>query len=95
MHAMIRRDVGVAAVPEALMRAGRSLTAEMSNVPGFVSHAAFITEDGALVSISICEHVAGLEAIGSLVSGWLSLHLPETRQPPEVVAGEIIMQRGL
>jgi hypothetical protein len=92
---MIRRDAGAAAVPETLMRAGRSLTAEMGNVPGFVSHAAFMTEDGALVSISICEDAAGLEAIGSLLGGWLSVNMPEARQQPDVVAGEIIMQRGL
>jgi hypothetical protein len=95
MHAMIRRDTGTASDTEALMRAGRALTAEMSNVPGFVSHAAFITEDGALVSISICEDAAGLEAIGSLLRGWLSVHVPEAGQQPDVVAGEIIMQRGL
>jgi hypothetical protein len=95
MHAMIRRAAGAAADAKTLMRAGRALTADMSNVPGFVSHAAFIADDGALVSISICEDAAGLEAIGSLLTDWWSLHMPEARQPPEVVTGEIIMQRGL
>ena len=95
MHAMIRRDAGAAPDAEALMRAGRSLTAEMSTVPGFVSHVAFVTADGALVSISICEDAAGLEAIGSLLGGWLLANMPEARQQPDVVAGEIIMQRGL
>jgi len=95
MHVMIRRDAGAMADAEALMRSGRSLTAEMSRVPGFVSHVAFMTDDGALVSISICEDTNGLEAIGSLLAGWLSLSMPEVRQQPEVVAGEIIIQRGL
>lgn len=95
MHAMIRRDAGAGAGAELLMRAGRALTAEMSQVPGFVSHAAFATEDGALVSISICEDAAGLEAIGSMLAGWLSVNMPAARQQPDVVAGEIIMQRGL
>lgn len=95
MHAMIRRDAGAVADTEALMRAGRALTAEMGNVPGFVSHAAFTTEDGALVSISICEDAAGLEAIGSLLSGWLLANIPGRPQQPDVVSGEIIMQRGL
>jgi hypothetical protein len=91
---MIRRDEG-AADADALMRAGRVLTAEMSNVPGFVSHAAFVADDGDLVSISICEDAAGLEAIGSLLAGWVSVNLPEARRQPDVVTGEIIMQRGL
>jgi hypothetical protein len=95
MHAMIRRDAGASTDSEALMRAGRALTAEISHVPGFVSHVAFMTDDGALVSISICEDTTGLEAIGSLLTGWLSANLPEARQQPDVVAGEIIMQRGL
>lgn len=95
VHVMIRRDAGAAAVTETLVRAGRALTVEISQVPGFVSHAAFTTDDGALVSISICEDAAGLEAIGSLLTGWLSVNMPEARQQPEVVAGEIIMQRGL
>ena len=94
MLAMIRRDSGVAADIEALMRAGRSLTAEMSHLPGFVSHVAFIADDGALVSISICEDAAGLEAIGRLIAGWLSVNMPAAQQP-DVMAGEIIMQRGL
>ena len=67
----------------------------MGNVPGFVSHAAFMTDDGALVSISICEDAAGLEAIGRLMAGWLLANLPEARQQPDVVSGEIVMQRGL
>lgn len=95
MHAMIRRDAGAAAVTETLVRAGRALTVEMSDVPGFISHAAFTTEDGALVSISICEDASGLEAIGSLLADWLSVNMPAAPQPPDVVAGEIIMQRGL
>lgn len=95
MHAMIRRDAGAGAATETLARAGRSLTAEMSHVRGFVSHAAFTTEDGALVSISICEDMMGLEAVGKLLEGWLSLHLPAARQQPDVLAGEIIVQRGL
>jgi hypothetical protein len=94
MHAMIRRDEG-AAETEALLSAGRALTAEMSHVPGFVSHVAFTTEDGALISISIGEDAAALEAIGNLLAAWLSLHMPAVRQQPDVVAGEIIMQRGL
>jgi hypothetical protein len=95
MHAMIRRDTGAAADAETLKRAGRSLTAEMSHVPGFISHVAFTTEDGALVSISICEDAAGLEAIGNLLAGWLSANMPDVGQRPDVLAGEIIMQRGL
>ncbi|MGD9895238.1 MAG: hypothetical protein AB7R89_11750 [Dehalococcoidia bacterium] len=95
MHAMIRRDVGAVADTEALMRSGRSLTAEMSHVPGFVSHVAFIADDGALVSISICEDTTGLETIARLLTGWLSVNLPEARQQPDVLTGQIIMQRGL
>jgi hypothetical protein len=95
MRAMIRRDAGAATVRETLMRAGRALTAEMRDVPGFVSHAAFTTEDGALVSVSICEDAAGLEAVESLLADWLSLNVPAVRQRPEVVTGEIIMQGGL
>jgi len=92
---MIRRDVGAAAVTETLVRAGRALTVQMSQVPGFVSHAAFTTEDGALISISICEDAAALEAIGGLLAGWLSVNMPHARQQPEIVAGELIMQGGL
>jgi hypothetical protein len=82
-------------VTETLMRAGRALTAEMRDVPGFVSHAAFTTEDGGLVSISICEDAAGLEAIGSLLAGWLSANMPGVRFQPDVATGEIIVQGGL
>lgn len=95
MHAMIRRDAGAAADTEALMRAGRRLTAEMSDVPGFVSHAAFRTEDGVLVSVSICEDAASLDTIGNLLADWLSVNVPEARRRPDIVTGEIIMQRGL
>jgi hypothetical protein len=95
VHAMIRRDAGAAAVTERLAQAGRVLTVEMSHVPGFVSHAAFTTEDGALVSISICDDAAGLEAVGGLLSRWLAANVPEASLRPEVVAGEIVLQGGL
>lgn len=95
MHAAIRRDEGAAAVAEALVRESRALAATVGAVPGFISHAVIETDDGALVSVCICEDAAGLAALDRLFDEWLAAHLPATPVAPHMTSGEVILQKGL
>lgn len=96
MYAVVRRDDRAAPAAGDLARAGRALTAALSHVPGFISCVLLDADGGTLVSIVICEDPAGLEEAGRVLTDWLAVHLvviPD--RPAQVIAGEVIVQRGL
>jgi hypothetical protein len=77
-------------------RAGRQLASALSATPGFVSYALLDAGDGMLVSINVFEARADLEAADQLVERWVAEHLAASLpHPPEVIVGEVIVQRGM
>jgi hypothetical protein len=96
LHATICRYDGVTASIEAVMQAGRRLAAALSTAPGFVSYAVLDAGDGVLVSVTVFDDRADLEAAQPLIDRWVAEHLtamlPRTT---EVIAGEVIVQRGM
>jgi hypothetical protein len=96
LHATICRYEGVTGPIDAVMLAGRQLASVVSQVPGFVSYALLDAGDGALVSINVFEDRIELEAADQLVGSWVAEHLalPLTQQP-EMITGEVIVQRGM
>jgi hypothetical protein len=96
MFATIRHDPDATWAADELARAGRSLTAALGDVAGFISCALLDTGDGGLVSIAICEDRVGLEEARQILDRWLSAHLaPAPGDPGTVISGEVIVQRGL
>jgi hypothetical protein len=96
MYATVRRDDR--AVPAACepAQAGRALTAALGHVPGFISCVLLDVGDGTLVSIVICEDPAGLEEAGRLLNDWLAAHfVVASDRPAQIIAGEVIVQKGL
>ena len=96
LHATICRYDGVTASIEEVMRAGRRLASALSTAPGFVSYAVLDAGDGVLVSVNVFDDRTNLEAahqfIGRCVAEHLTALLPRS---PEVIAGEVIVQRGV
>jgi hypothetical protein len=96
MFVTIRHDAQASWDTEATVHSGRSLTAALGDIPGFISCALLDTGDSGMVSIVICEDTTGLEGARHLLDGWLEEHL--TRSPHHAATtlmGEVIVQRGL
>jgi hypothetical protein len=96
LHATICRYDGVTASIDAVMRAGRQLASALSEAPGFVSYAVLDAGDGMLVSVTVFDDPTDLAAADQLIVRWVAEHLAALLpRPPEVTAGEIIVQRGM
>ena len=96
MRAMIRRDEGAAAVVDPLIRDARALSAAAGRVSGFIVHTILQTDDGALISVSICEDQVGLTELDQLFTTWLVGQAAVSARPaPRVISGDVILQKGL
>jgi hypothetical protein len=96
LHATVCRYDGVTGPADDVMRAGRLLASTLSRAPGFVAYALLDAGPGALLSINVFENPIELEAADQLVLSWAAHHL-STIAPhaPEVITGEVIVQRGM
>lgn len=96
MFATIRHDTNASWDIEEAVRFGRSLTAPLSDLPGFISCAVLATDGGGVLSIAFFEDAAGLAPAQQLLADWLSDHLvPISEFPAMAVTGEVIVQCGL
>src|SRR5262245_38860641 len=96
MYARIHRYDHVVGPTDELVRAGRALAARLSRAPGFVSFAALDAGAGVLAAVSFFETEADLQAADRLVAAWAAGHLSALLpRPPQVIGGEVLVQRGL
>ena len=96
LHATICRYDGVTGSTEDVTVAGRRLASALSAAPGFVSYALLDAGDGMIVSVNVFEDRAGLEAGHRFMVQWVAEHLTALLpRPPQIIAGEVIVQRGM
>jgi hypothetical protein len=96
LHATICRYDGVTGSIDEVMRSGRQLASALSTAPGFVSYAVLDAGDGVLVSVTVFDDPTDLAAAEKLILRWIAEHLAALLpRPPEVIAGEVIVQRGM
>jgi hypothetical protein len=96
LHATICRYDGVTGPIDEVMRAGRQLASALSETPGFVSYAVLDAGDGVLVAVTVFDNPTDLAAADQLIDRWVAEHLAALLpRPPEVIAGEVIVQRGM
>jgi quinol monooxygenase YgiN len=96
LHATICRYDGVTASIDEVMRAGRQLASALSEAPGFVSYAVLDAGDGVVVFVTVFDDPADLAAADQFIDRWVAEHLTALLSPPpEVIVGEVIVQRGM
>jgi hypothetical protein len=96
LHATICRYDGVTASIEEVMRAGRRLASALSTAPGFVSFAVLDAGNGVLVSVAVFDDPTNLATADQLIVRWVAENLAALlSRPPEVISGEVIVQRGM
>ena len=95
MYATIRRHAGGASTDE-LAPAAHALATRLGAAPGFVACLLLETPDGGHASVCIFEDQASLEDADRLVGGCLTSHFDAPgHDPPQLIAGEVIAQKGL
>ena len=95
MHATIHRHHGVTGSTEEVMRAGRELAATLSGVSGFISCALLEAGDAVIVAVCVFETEEALTDGERLAGLWHEKQPALLPRPPEVTAGEVIVQRGM
>ena len=96
LHATISRYDGVTVPIDAVLPAGRRLASALSATPGFISYAVLDAGDGVLVSVTVFDDRTSLEAADQLIVRWVAEHLAALLPClTEVIAGEVIVQRGM
>ena len=96
LHATLCRYDGVTASTEEIMRAGRQLASALSTAPGFVSYAVLDAGDGVLASVTVFDDGTDPGTAAQLIARRTREHLAAVLpHPPEVIAGEVVVQRGM
>ncbi|MGD9890898.1 MAG: hypothetical protein AB7R89_11710 [Dehalococcoidia bacterium] len=96
LYATICRYDGVPTSVDSVAPAGRQLAFALSEAPGFVSYAVLDAGDGVLVSVTVFDDPTGLAAADQFIDRWVAEHLAAVLpRPPEVITGEVIVQRGM
>ena len=63
----------------------------ISGTPGFISYAAFRSEDGG-VTVTSCEDKAGVEESSRRAADWVAENVDASVDPPEIVEGDAFLQ---
>ena len=93
MHVVIRTYSGQGAA-ELFDLAGQrkeDLKTMISAVPGFVSFAAFRTEDGG-VAVTVCRDKTGTDESSRRAAEWVNENLSTTVDPPAITEGSTFLQ---
>ena len=94
MHATVRRYVGNAELADQLAGRHDEIKALIEGVSGVVAYYLFKADDGT-VSVTVCQDQSGTEESNQVAANWLSENMPEVAaSPPEISAGEILIQAG-
>ena len=96
MYAAIRCYEGSGALTEELMRAGRQLSALLARKPGFMSFEVLEAARGHFAWVCRFDDEESLAEADRRAVEWLTSSLGALiGNPTEVLAGEVIVQRGL
>jgi hypothetical protein len=96
LHATICRYDSITGPIDAVVDSGRQLAAVLGQEPGFVSFAVLDAGHGVIVSINVFEDRTELVAADQIVAEWVAQYLVALLpRPPEVIGGEVIVQRGM
>lgn len=63
----------------------------ISGVPGFISYAAFRTEDGGR-TVTACEDKAGTDESSKRAAAWVEENASSPVDPPEIAEGTAVLQ---
>jgi hypothetical protein len=63
----------------------------IGGVPGFVTYAAFRTNDGG-ATVTVCEDKAGTDESSRRAAGWVQENVTAAVDPPRITEGDTVVQ---
>ena len=66
-------------------------TSSVSDVPGFVSYAAFRSDDG-VRTVTACQDKAGTDESSKRAAAWVKENVDASVDPPEITEGSTFIQ---
>lgn len=95
MHTSIRRyKINPGAIPELVQRVNQGFLPIIAQAPGFVAYYAVDGGNDVVASISIFQDQAGAEESNRLAADWVKANIASLLAgPPEITAGEVIVQK--
>ena len=91
MYATIRRYKGNLGIADEFTRRSEEVTSAIGKAPGFIAYYAVKTAEG-ITSVTVCEARTGAEESNRIAADWIKQYMPSfTSQPPEVLAGDVIV----
>ena len=93
MHVVIRSysGQGTSELFDLAGQRAEDLKTLISGVPGFVSFAAFRTEDGG-VAVTVCQDKAGTDESSRRAAAWVKENFSSTVDPPTITEGTSFLQ---
>jgi hypothetical protein len=92
MHAVIRSysGQGAAELFELLGQREEEVRRVLTGVPGFVSYAAFRTDEGGS-AVTICQEKAGTDESSRRAAEWVKENLTTAVDPPTITEGDTVL----
>ena len=93
MHVVVRSYAGQGASElfDLLGEREEDVKELISGVPGFVSYAAFRTEDGGR-TVTACQDKAGTDESSKRAAAWVKENVTVPVDPPEIAEGSTVLQ---
>ena len=63
----------------------------IGGVPGFVTYAAFRTDDGGM-TVTVCQDKAGTDESSRRAAGWVAENATTSVDPPRITEGSTVIQ---
>jgi hypothetical protein len=92
MYAVVRRYADASALADALVQHLEEVRSILIGVPGFKAYHALRTEDGGVVTMTVCEDQAGTQESSRRAAEWVRGNLTGiSLPPPEITEGEAFL----
>ena len=92
MHVVVRSYSGQGASElfDLLAQREEDIKELITGVPGFVSYAAFRTDDGGK-TVTVCQDKDGTEESSNRAAGWVKENMDSPIDPPEISEGTTVL----
>jgi hypothetical protein len=93
MYVVVRSysEQGASALFDVMAEREEDVKALISGVPGFVSYAAFRSDDGGM-TVTVCQEKAGTDESSRRAAVWVKENVSTTVDPPAITEGSTLLQ---
>ena len=92
MYAVVRRYTGASELADALVQHLEEVKAILTGVPGFKAYHALRTDNGGVITMTVCEDRDGTQESSRRAAEWVRANVSGLAiSPPEITEGEAFL----